>query len=172
MRLEEFLKEKKDALLRQWYDHILETYPPETARFLKHGNNEFTNPVGQSFRDGMSGLLDAVISHEEGDGVDAFLDRIIRIRAVQDFSPSRALSFMPGLKGIVRELLGERLNDPDTLVEYVALERRIDELTFRAFDIFMECREKIYELKANEMRNWTYRLLERVNESFGVEKKD
>ena len=26
-----------------------------------------------------------------------------------------------------------------------------------AFDIYMACREKIYELKANEMRNWTYR---------------
>jgi hypothetical protein len=26
----------------------------------------------------------------------------------------------------------------------------------------MRCREQIYDLKANEMRNWTYRLLKRA----------
>jgi len=31
------------------------------------------------------------------------------------------------------------------------------------FDIYMMCREKIYELKANEVRNRTYRAFKRAN---------
>ena len=31
-----------------------------------------------------------------------------------------------------------------------------------AFDQFMACREKLYDLKANELRRQTYRLLQRA----------
>jgi len=32
-----------------------------------------------------------------------------------------------------------------------------------AFDIFMRCREKLYDIKANEMRHMTFRLLQQAN---------
>jgi hypothetical protein len=47
--------------------------------------------------------------------------------------------------------------------ELILLEDRIDSLGLLAFDIFMRCREKLYDIKANEMRNMTFRLLQKAN---------
>ena len=43
------------------------------------------------------------------------------------------------------------------------LEDEIDGLGLLAFDIFMQCREKLYDIKANEMRHMTFRLLQQAN---------
>ena len=37
------------------------------------------------------------------------------------------------------------------------LNLKIDDIVLIAFDIFMGCREKIYEIKANEERNKIYK---------------
>ncbi len=47
--------------------------------------------------------------------------------------------------------------------ELAALESRIDDMALLAFDLFMGCREKIYELRANEVRNRTVRLLKKAD---------
>jgi hypothetical protein len=38
----------------------------------------------------------------------------------------------------------------------------IDEMALAAFDVYMQCREKIYEMKANEMKSRTYKALVRA----------
>jgi len=172
MELKQALSEKRETILRRWYDLIVESYPPETAHFLKSGNNEFTNPVGQAIREGISGLLDSIIQGGPDTTVTPYLDRIIRVRAVQDFAPSDAVAFVFGLKKIIREIIMEKSGDGLSVEELFAVEERIDGIAGVAFNIFMECREKLYELKANELRSWTYRLLERVNEGFEVQDKD
>ena len=57
MRLESFLLENKQKLLQRWFDDLLESYPPETARMLKKESNQFANPVGHAALTGMDGLL-------------------------------------------------------------------------------------------------------------------
>jgi hypothetical protein len=54
-----------------------------------------------------------------------------------------------------------------------AFDSTIDDLALYAFDIYMKCREKIYELKANEAKNATFRLLQRAKlmEGGGEEQK-
>jgi hypothetical protein len=39
---------------------------------------------------------------------------------------------------------------------------RIDELSLIAFNIYVECREKIFQLKANEVRDRTFKALRRA----------
>ncbi len=65
------------------------------------------------------------------------------------------------LKKMIRdEMKTAKANADDEILE---LESRIDALALIAFDIYMKCREKIYELKANEVKNMTFRLLQRAN---------
>ncbi|NIR14663.1 MAG: hypothetical protein GWN86_12250, partial [Desulfobacterales bacterium] len=45
------------------------------------------------------------------EGVSPFLDRIIRIRAVQDFSPSQAIAFVFLLKRVIREVLDKEVGE-------------------------------------------------------------
>ena len=39
---------------------------------------------------------------------------------------------------------------------------KIDRLLLLAFDIYMECREKIYDLKANEEKNKVFKAFKRA----------
>ncbi len=81
---------------------------------------------------------------------------------------SGAVAFVIGLKSIVRDELQEL--SEENFADLLRFEDRIDRLALQAFDIFMQCREKVYDLKANEVRNMTFRLLERVNELPGQDK--
>ncbi|MBW2228632.1 MAG: hypothetical protein JRG99_15335, partial [Deltaproteobacteria bacterium] len=46
--------------------------------------------------------------------------------------------------------------------ELLLFESKIDRLSLIAFNLYVQCREKIYELKANEMKNRTFRAFERA----------
>jgi hypothetical protein len=91
-----------------------------------------------------------------------YLDPIIRIRAVQAFTPSQATLFILSLKKVLRDTFARELRDNRLAVELVQLESKIDRLCLMAFDIYMECREKIYQISANETRNRVFRAFERA----------
>ena len=96
----------------------------------------------------------------------ASIDNIVRIRAVQDYSPSQATAFIFLLKKAIRNEVTTELREDQLFNEYMEFESRIDELALFTFDIHMMCREKIYELKVNEIKNekgMLVKLLERSN---------
>jgi hypothetical protein len=162
MGVENLLATHKAVILKKWFDHVVNTYPPDTARFLKHQKDPFGNPVGAATHKGLDALLDTLASSTEASAVAAHFDPIIRIRAVQNFSPSQAVGFVFFLKGIVRETLGPKLAEKGGADQMADLEMRIDRLALIAFDVYMRCREKIYELRANEARNRFFKAFERA----------
>jgi hypothetical protein len=163
MNLNGLLLKKRAEILKKWFDLIIETYPAETANFLKSQKNQFGNPVGHAILEGIEEIFDGLLGAPDTEKAAAYLDNIIRIRAVQDFSPSNALSFLFLLKRVIRAEIANDAREYSLLKELAAVESRIDELVNISFDIYMRCREKLYELKANEMRNWTYRLLKNTD---------
>lgn len=154
------LAERRTAILDRWRELTLATYPRDTALFLKGGGrDEFHNPVGMRVAVGVAALFDYLLGREEFERARDALEDVIRVRAIQDFSPGRAVGFVPLLKKAVRDEMG--LGHP--LGDFLALESRIDDLTLLAFDLFMESREKLYEMRAKEIANRTKRLLVRHN---------
>lgn len=162
MDLNSLLKEKKSAFLRRWFNLIVETYPDESTRFLKHQKDRFANPVGHSLSQALDRLYEEVVSGVDAQRAAPALDQIIRIRAIQNFSPSQAVAFVFFLKTVVREALEEEIRQSGIKEELLVMETRIDQLALLAFDQYMGCREKLYDLKANELRRQTYRLLQRA----------
>jgi hypothetical protein len=162
MDIRDLLSDKKSDIIRRWHDLILDTYPSETATFLKGQKGGFVNPVGQIIEQGIEDIFTEIINGPDPDKMDACLDRIIRVRAVQDFTPSDAIGFLFILKKVIREELVPEVRRHGLFEDLLVMESKIDDLTGIAFDVFMRCREQIYDLKANEMRNWTYRLLKRA----------
>lgn len=156
MRLKEILETHKETITKRWFESVIAAYPEETVKFLKAGKDPFANPVGHNIKEGITGIVEAII--EDKEEVEDFLDRIIRIRAVQDLSPSEAIGFIFDLKGIIRQVVPEM---EMSLADEI--DRRVDVLALKAFDIYMECKRKLYELRATELRNMTYKLLERAN---------
>jgi hypothetical protein len=163
MDLKHILSEKKQALLASWFDRILDTYPADTAKFLKSQKDRFANPVGQAILGGIEGIFQELLEGGEIEKVSGFLDNIIRVRAVQDFTASQAVAFIFFLKSVIREGIKDIPLTAELSEELVTLEAQIDSLALIAFDIFMQCRERLYDIRANEMKDMTYRLLQRAN---------
>lgn len=163
MKLNKFLLERKTAILKEWFDAVAETYPNETSSFLKKQKAQFTNPVGYTLSEGLEHLFDALLQGMLPDDVSRFLDSIVRLRAIQEFAPSEAVMFIFRLKKVVRQELGNELLQQQGIVEELAtFESTVDDLALYAFDLYVKCREKIFELKANEAKNMTFRLLQQA----------
>ena len=163
MRLKGLLSDKKSAILGRWFDAIVDTYPADTSKFLKKQKNQFANPVGSTILQGTENIFDGLIKGIDKDAISPFLDNIIRIRAVQDFTPPQALSFIFLLKKIVRDEISKEVFDNELSKELLELDSEIDNLALISFEIFMQCREKLYEIKANEVKRLTFRLLQQAN---------
>jgi hypothetical protein len=168
MTLVNVLAQKQVPLLKSWFNHILDSYPPETARLLKKEKNQFANPVGNTLHQGIEKMFRELVQDADPAILSASLGEVIRIRAVQEFSPAQALAFIFSLKGIVHEEITQELEEgvitPDELARFDAT---IDALGLLAFNTYMECREKIYELRVSEVNNRTARILQRLNKLHG-----
>ena len=162
MGLKHILEHHKAIIAKKWFDLAAHTYAPDTAVFIKGKTDPFANPVGSAMLKGTRVLLDELIGSMDPKTVTASLDPIIRIRAVQDFTPSQATAFILSLKKVLRDHLAKELEEPRIAAEFVEFESKIDQLCLMAFDIYMQCREKIYQISANETRNRTYRAFERA----------
>ncbi len=174
--LRDSLTRKRSSIVKKWFELILETYPEDTSKFLKKEKDPFANPVRHTILQGIEGVYDELLKEGESpEALNDFLDKVIRIRSVQDFSPSQALSFVFSLKEVIRKVLGKEIRENHLHDQLLLLETRIDALALRAFDVYMGCREEMYELRVNEvkrMREQALRLLERTDRVFQKRKEN
>ena len=162
MTLKEHLHENRSGIVDQWFETVVGTYQEETRGPLRRQNAPFTNPVGFNTREGLEGLFDGLLKGMMPSETSRFLDGIVRIRAVQDFAPSEAVRFIFQLKTVVRGTLAKTQREPTSAGELVSFESAIDDLALFAFDLYMQCRETIYDIKAKEARSMTFRLLQKA----------
>ena len=160
--LTSLIQKKRATILSKWFDSTVQAYAADTAVFLKNQKDPFANPVGSSTRKGIETLMDQLLGGMAADAITAGLDPIMRIRAVQSLSPARATAFIFALKQILRDMFRKELQEADMARQFFDLEERIDRVALEGFDIYMGCRERVLDLKANEMRNRTYRAFKRA----------
>lgn len=147
---------RKDAVVDKWFGRVVDTYPAETARFLRSQKDPFANPVGRTTYHNLGTLVALLDADWHPETARSALDPIMRIRAIQDFSAAQATGFVFDLKQVIRGLM-KSPDDARWIGDLKQLDRLIDEMALIAFDLFMGCREKVYELKANEMKDRTYK---------------
>lgn len=161
-KLEDLLKRKKSAIVQEWFDQVADTYSTETSVFLKKERDIFSNPVGDALRQGLPALFDELVNGINREPAISFLDPIIRIRAIQNFSPSQVISFIIDLKKIIRKHLSKELTENLIIKTFPSFESKIDELILMAFDIYMECREMLLDIKSNDEKNKVLKTFKRA----------
>jgi hypothetical protein len=163
MRLNNLLERNKDDIVKQWLFSVIDTYPADTSKFMKRQKDPFANPVGNTISVNLGPLFDELLNEMDYESITSYLYPILKVRAVQPIlSTSQSTGFIFLLKKVIRESLKKELSDKDILKELLHFESKIDELTLIAFDVYLKCREKVFEIKANEERNRTFRAFERA----------
>jgi hypothetical protein len=147
--------QRKQPIVERWLALTLQTYPSQSVRFLLHEKDPFRNPVGHTLKEGIPLLVDELLGDMNANRIAQALEGIVRIRAVQSLSASQAVGFVFLLKKVLRE------EWPADLEVRFELENRVDEMALAAFDLFMRCREQVYEVQVGEARR-KVSLLEKI----------
>jgi hypothetical protein len=161
--LSDRLQPHRARVLERWRDLVYDSYPEEAVRFFRKEKDGFRNPVGRAIHRATEVVLDGVLLGRGGEEVPGALEGLVRIRAVQDFSPSEAVAFVYLLKHAAREVLEEASEDPVPAQVASDLEARIDSLALLAFETYTRCREEIFAIRVREAQRRTAALLERFN---------
>ena len=164
MTFARLLQKHKEGIVEQWLGAALASYPDDSAAAFRRQKDPFANPVGHSLRVGTRGIFDALLDGMDPATIRQHLGEIIKIRAVQQLPASGALSFVFHLKHAVRTELGKAAEDPQHSCELTELEDRIDQVALAAFDVYVQCREQLCELRVNEAKRKVSWIMTKINE--------
>jgi hypothetical protein len=134
-------------LVDKWIVRLAESHPEQSGKLCAPDPDPFRNPVGYAMRKSLAQLWAQLQGDMDADEIEAALDTVLRIRALQDISPSEAAGFVVQLRPVLRQM-------PTTL-DLVLLESRIDQLTLAAFDKYVQCREQIVAVRQHETERLT-----------------
>lgn len=150
MQLYDLLAEQESAITDRWFNLIIDSYPADASGFLKNQKNRFLNPVGNTIAREIVVLYHSLLTSTNSEALAASIENIVKIRSVQEFTPAEAIGFVFLVKKAVRDALNDsRHIDVEELDNF---DRKVDELALRCFDCYTRCREKIYEIRLNELR--------------------
>jgi len=142
------LAQKRAAILEEWLERTLATYPSQTAGFFRNQKDRFRNPVGSTLKEGLATLLDEITGEMDLEKTRPAMESLVRMRAVQDFTAPQATSFVFALRQI--------LNESSEGGCPAAWQTRIDSIALLAFDLYTKCRKEIYQIKARAHRREVY----------------
>ena len=148
----ELLEKRKDTIVERWVDAVLSAYPSESAALFQAQRDPFANPLGHSVREGTRGIFQTILDGMDQEDLRTHLDKIVRIRAIQQLTPSEALSFVFSLRSIVRELIPEAVADARYREDLAEMDRKIDGVALAAFDLYAARREEVSQLRINEVK--------------------
>lgn len=163
------MQEQRAAILARWQREVLESFPRQSRKLIAAGQDRFANPLGFALREGVEEVFSFVAGEKPWDEIESALERLVKLRAVQETGGQGPLEFLFALKTILREACGvgtsgdgaggePRGLSPSDLEQWLVLEERIDRVIQAGVAAFVRAREKILELQVNEMRNKTYML--------------
>lgn len=160
MDLQQYLTENRKKLVDKWVASVIETYPADSVTFFKNTKDPFANPVGNTIKRSIDLLFAQVVKSEmDPAAVNEAMEPIVRLRAVQEFTPSRALSFVFFIKHLLRKEL-KKYQEEKTVKAFLAdVEANADEIMLAALDIYGKCRETIYQSRINQAKNSLNKLL-------------
>ncbi len=172
MNPDKYFNEIKAEVLEGWYRSIIESYPKGSGKFFHGIKDRFANPVGYSIKTAIDSIYDEVFGEFDADALDKALETIIQVRAVQEFTPSRAVGFLFFLKTEIRKLAPNRDKYPETAERIEIALDRIDRAALAGFDKYMQMRERLYEIKATERKNTFSKMVDRLNRKYGFEENN
>lgn len=150
--LRELMRDNRKEILDQWFHQFIGAYPQESVKYFERVENEFTNPIGSNVHRSLVAIFDELIGEQDADKIYKDLEMIMRIKAVQDVTPSQAIAFVFGLKSIMRKSFTKEINNGTIkLNELLDFEDALDTIALLAFNIYVDSRELVYDMRVQEL---------------------
>ncbi len=155
MQISDFLQENGEIQDR-WVSRTLATYPEGGVATLRNQKDRFANPLGYNIRNAVTSMYKHFCGTVELKKALVAMEDLIRIRAVQEFTPAEAVSFLFLLKEAVKEENSNKKADEAlSFAEWLKFEQRIDAIALQIFDMYMSNRERVYKVRINELKRGT-----------------
>ncbi len=152
--LAEAFRNYKEKIVDRWVEYTLSTY--QSSGFFIKERDIFANPVGGNVREALNKLLPLLIKGAETQEMIPSLEQILKIRSVQEFSPSQAIAPLNAVKHITREIFQADKERQHLVAELYDFEFATDLAVLAAFDIYMQCRERLYLTRILEIKSGTH----------------
>lgn len=153
MNLTQALKNNEEKILSIWIERTLDSYI--SSGFFKKSRDRFANPVGANIKEGLTGLYKIIIKGEQQQDAVA-LDKVIRIRAVQEFTPAQAVSPILELKWVVKQVFSRDKEYKPFLTELDVFDCDVDRMALAAFDMYVACRDRLHTARVRELKSGSY----------------
>lgn len=153
-------KADKNILLQKWIDMFFSAYPLGSSGFVRTSKDKFTNPIGFVTQVSLEILYDAVLGDDVSPTkVNDALIELVQLRAIQAMTPSKAVGPLGQIKMLLKQdvLLAcmKENNDSKNLKklfdDYFIVDARIDALLLMALDLYASKREKVCNLRIEEI---------------------
>ncbi|MDZ7640453.1 MAG: RsbRD N-terminal domain-containing protein [Desulfurivibrio sp.] len=161
MQFFEFLRENKGDIQDAWVNRVLDSYAPDAAAIFKRETDRFANPVGHNARHALTAIYTQLFDHDQPqfDQLQQTLTDFIKIRAVQDFTPAVAVGFVYDLKEVIRQAVTDHQRQLTvTADDWHAFHDLLDRLALQVFDLYMSCRERLYQTQLHEYKSMNHML--------------
>ena len=159
MSISELLSRRRSEVLARWRELVASADPRPGLR--PRGEDTFHDPVGTALRRATEAVYDEVAGKGGGSEEGVPLEALIRIRAVQGMSASRAVGFLLDLRRVLADVCGPELA-AEPAAARADLDARIDAVALAAFDVYVGCRERLSSVRVRETAARYHLLLERA----------
>jgi hypothetical protein len=157
------LIEKQRTTVEQEFLKVLLPDHTNLAVFpVAETRDPFCDPVRATFDTCGPKLVKWALDGGSVEEAQESLMSIIRIKSLQSPIPSETIAFLPALKGILRNMILTKIKEHDREELLALVESRIDRLLLIALDCYVQCYDKINQIRISEARAERDRLLKLV----------
>lgn len=168
MDIIKFLNDKRNDIIEKWQNAIIDTYPQPAGKFLHGNKNQFANPIGFTVNKELPNIFQQLITDMNADVLKKSISDIIRIRAVQQFTPNEATSFILLLKTIIKNEIFQFINDKEMIESYFKLEGNIDKMMAIAYESYLDMRMIMADIKLDEVKRRNQKMMERLSKKYQI----
>lgn len=154
MDLAEGFRNHREKIVNKWVDYTLSTY--SSSGFFIKEKDTFANPVGGNIRQALGSLFLLLSKGADSSDYVPHLEQIMSIRSVQDFTPSQAVSPLNAVKHITRDVFAADSERKHLVSELYDFEFAVDLAVLAAFDIYMKYRERLYQVRMQEIKSGSH----------------
>jgi hypothetical protein len=154
MDLAEGFRNHREKIVNKWVEYTLSTYT--SSGFFVKEHDKFANPVGGNIREALGTLFQLISKGADSKEFTPSLEQIMSIRSVQEFTPSQAIAPLNAVKHITREVFAADKERKHLVDELYDFEFAVDLALLAAFDIYMQYRERLYQVRINEIKSGSH----------------